>query len=112
MADPMYSTAEGEEDERPETEDFEDDQDPVDRAPEPGNAPAPGQRPSESGSTSPRVESDNEPELPTNRELQSPTGPPDAEDGSWLSGDDPDDPLRERAAERARRAVEPGKPRE
>jgi len=35
----------------PEPGDFENDQDPEDRAPTPGNAPAPGQRPSDSGST-------------------------------------------------------------
>jgi hypothetical protein len=51
MADPMYSTdAEGEDRDQPEPGDFEDDQQPADRAPESGNAPAPGQRPSESGS--------------------------------------------------------------
>jgi hypothetical protein len=49
--------------------------------------------------------------VPTKRELQAPIGPRDA-DGTWLSGDDEDDPLREEAAERAARAVEPGKPRE
>ena len=50
MVDPMYSTDEGETD-LPDTGDFEQDQEPTDRSPRPGNAPAPGQRPSESGST-------------------------------------------------------------
>lgn len=53
MTDPMYSTdPDGEEDgNQPEVGDFQKDQEPADRAPTPGNAPAPGQRPSESGST-------------------------------------------------------------
>jgi hypothetical protein len=51
MADPMYTTKQdGDEAELPEAGDFEHNQEPADRAPEPGNAPAPGQRPSESGS--------------------------------------------------------------
>ena len=36
----------------------------------------------------------------------------DPDDSSPEAGDDEDDPLREEAAERAARAVEPGKPRE
>jgi hypothetical protein len=48
---------------------------------------------------------------PTKRDAQQPIGPVDADD-TWLSGDDADDPLRKEAAERAARAVEPGRPRE
>jgi hypothetical protein len=48
---------------------------------------------------------------PTAREAQRPIGPVDA-DGTWLSGEDEVDPQREEAAERASRAVEPGRPRE
>jgi hypothetical protein len=50
-------------------------------------------------------------ESPTKREAQSPVGPVDGDD-TWLSGEDEQDPQREEAAERARRAVEPGRPRE
>lgn len=46
------------------------------------------------------------------RDLQRPTGEYRSGDRTWLSGDDEDDPLREQAAERAARAVEPGRPRE
>jgi hypothetical protein len=38
-------------------------------------------------------------------------GPVDGDD-TWLSGEDAHDPQREEAAERARRAVEPSRPRE
>lgn len=48
---------------------------------------------------------------PTKREAQAPIGPAGADD-SWLSGDEKDDPLRKEAAERASRAVKPGRPRE
>jgi hypothetical protein len=48
---------------------------------------------------------------PTKREAQQPIGPFDGDD-TWLSGEDEHEPLREEAAERARRAVEPGRPRE
>jgi hypothetical protein len=48
---------------------------------------------------------------PTTREVQKPIGPVDADD-TWLSGEDEHDPQREEAAERASRAVEPGRPRE
>jgi hypothetical protein len=48
---------------------------------------------------------------PTAREAQRPIGPVDA-DGTWLSGEDEVDPQREEAAERASRAVKPGRPRE
>jgi hypothetical protein len=48
---------------------------------------------------------------PTKREAQQPIGPVDG-DGTWLSGEDEHDPQRDEAAERARRAVEPGRPRE
>ena len=48
---------------------------------------------------------------PTKREAQQPIGPVDGDD-TWLSGEDEHEPLREEAAERARRAVEPGRPRE
>ena len=47
----------------------------------------------------------------TKREAQQPLGPVDG-DNTWLSGEDEHDPQREEAAERARRAVEPGRPRE
>jgi len=51
MTEPMYSTdQEGDAAGEP-AGDFEDDQEPEDREPRPGNAPAPGQRPSESGAT-------------------------------------------------------------
>lgn len=48
---------------------------------------------------------------PTTREAQQPIGSVDGDD-TWLSGEDDHDPQREEAAERARRAVEPGRPRE
>ena len=48
---------------------------------------------------------------PTKREAQQPIGP-GAGDDTWLSGGDEYDPQREEAAERAARAVEPGRPRE
>ena len=54
-------------------------------------------------------EDDNAP--PSKREAQQPIGPVDGDD-TWLSGEDEHDPQREEAAERARRAVEPGRPRE
>ena len=59
-------------------------------------------------------ERDKAPEekLPTKRELQKPIGAVADEHGTWLSGEDDDDPQREEAAERARSAVEPGRPRE
>ena len=52
--------------------------------------------------------------LPTMRELQAPIGAPASEGGTWLSseGKHEDESLREEAADRARRAVEPGRPRE
>ncbi len=54
-----------------------------------------------------------EKDVPAIRETQSPMGQPaPKEDSTRVSGDDPNDPLREEAAERARRAVEPGQPRE
>jgi hypothetical protein len=53
---PMHRT-EGNSGQMPEPGDFEDDQEPEDRSPRPGNAPAPGQRPSESGSNPPDIES-------------------------------------------------------
>lgn len=46
------------------------------------------------------------------RERQRPIGEVQSGERTWLSGDDPDDPLREEAAERSARAVEPGRPRE
>ena len=52
-----------------------------------------------------------EEESPTKREAQMPIGPVDGDD-TWLSGEDDHDPQREEAAERASRAVEPGRPRE
>ena len=51
-------------------------------------------------------------DVPTIRETQGPMGQPASKDGTWVSGDDQDDPLRKDAAERAARAVEPGRPRE
>lgn len=48
---------------------------------------------------------------PTKREAQQPIGP-GAGDDTWLSGEAEYDPQREEAAERAARAVEPGRPRE
>jgi hypothetical protein len=51
MPEPMYSTDEHGEDADEAPGDFADDQEPGDREPKPGNAPAPGQRPSASGST-------------------------------------------------------------
>ena len=50
MVEPMYST-DDDVNEGGEPGDFERGQEPADREPRPGNAPAPGQRPSESGST-------------------------------------------------------------
>jgi hypothetical protein len=49
---------------------------------------------------------------PTVRDTQGPIGQPASKDGTWVSGDQQGDPLREEAAERASRAVEPGRPRE
>jgi hypothetical protein len=54
-------------------------------------------------------EHDDQP--PTMREVQQPMGAAEG-DGTWLSGEDEHDPQREEAAERASRAVEPGRPRE
>jgi hypothetical protein len=51
MTEPMYSTDENGADTDEEPGDFKRDQEPADREPRPGNAPAPGQRPSDSGST-------------------------------------------------------------
>jgi hypothetical protein len=48
---------------------------------------------------------------PTKREAQQPIEPVDG-DNTWLSAEDEHDPQRQEAAERARRAVEPGHPRE
>ena len=48
---------------------------------------------------------------PTTREAPQPIGPVDGDD-TWLSGEDEHDPQRDEAAKRARRAVEPGRPRE
>ena len=53
-----------------------------------------------------------EEDVPAICETQGPMGQPASKDGTWVSGDDQDDPLREEAAERASRAVEPGRPRE
>ena len=52
--------------------------------------------------------------LPTKREVQAPIGAPSSDGGTWLSseGKHDDESLREEAADRARRAVEPGRPRE
>jgi hypothetical protein len=49
--------------------------------------------------------------LRTKREARQPIGSVDGDD-TWLSGEDEHDPQREEAAQRARRAVEPGRPRE
>ena len=48
---------------------------------------------------------------PTEPEAQQPIGP-GAGDDTWLSGEDEHDPQRDEAAERAARAVKPGRPRE
>ena len=53
-----------------------------------------------------------EKDVPAIRETQGPMGQPAPKDSTWVSGDDPHDPLREEAAERASRAVKPGRPRE
>ena len=55
MVDPMYST-DDDASESGDPGDYERGQEPADREPRPGNAPAPGQRPSESGSTPPDIE--------------------------------------------------------
>jgi hypothetical protein len=57
------------------------------------------------------IDQEGDKQPPTAREVQQPIGPV-AGDDTWLSGDDQHDPLREEAAERASRAVEPGRPRE
>ena len=57
------------------------------------------------------INQEPEKQPPTAREAQQPIGPVAGED-TWLSGDDQHDPLRKEAAERASRAVEPGRPRE
>jgi hypothetical protein len=51
MADPMYSTSDEDVSEAGKPGDFGRAEEPLDREPKPGNAAAPGQRPSESGST-------------------------------------------------------------
>lgn len=58
-----------------------------------------------------RERNEEEPDLPTKRELQEPIGQYGDGDRSWLSGET-EDPLREEAAERAEEAVRPGRPRE
>jgi hypothetical protein len=60
----------------------------------------------------PRRETDAD--VPSKRELQGPVGEYADEDGTWLSGTgaEESDPKRDEAAERARAAVEPGRPRE
>lgn len=62
--------------------------------------------------TSDESRKSKEEDVPAIRESQGPMGQPASKDGTWLSGDDPDDSLREEAADRASRAVEPGRPRE
>jgi hypothetical protein len=57
------------------------------------------------------IDQERDKQPPTAREVQQPIGPVDADD-TWLSGEDEHDPQREEAAERAARAVEPGRPRE
>jgi hypothetical protein len=59
----------------------------------------------------PERHSDEEDGAPTKREAQQPIGP-GAGDDTWLSGEDEYDPQRDEAAERARQAVKPGRPRE
>jgi hypothetical protein len=57
----------------------------------------------------------SEPErpVPTKRELQEPIQSGSGQDRTWLSPeDDEPDARREEAAERAKRAVEPGRDRE
>ena len=58
-----------------------------------------------------RDQHEEEPKLPTKRELQQPIGQYGDGEHSWLSAET-DDPLREEAAERAEEAVRPGRPRE
>lgn len=50
--------------------------------------------------------------LPTAREVQQPIGGQSGTEGTWLSGDEEDDELREDAAERARQAVDRDRARE
>ena len=75
MADPMYSTDEAGEHEVPEPGDFGVDQEPEDRSPRPGNAPQPGQRPSESGSTPSDIET--HPQVTGEAEEEDETGAPE-----------------------------------
>jgi hypothetical protein len=75
MADPMYSTDQGAEEEMPEPGDVADDQEPEDRSPRPGNAPVPGQRPSESGSTPSDIET--HPQITGDAEEEDETGAPE-----------------------------------
>ncbi len=51
-------------------------------------------------------------DVPAIRDTQGPMGQPASKAGTSVAGDDQDDPLRDEAAERASRAVEPGRPRE
>lgn len=59
----------------------------------------------------PQMPGDGDEGQPTKRETQEPIGR-GAGDDTWLSGDDEHDPQRDEAAERAARAVEPGRLRE
>jgi hypothetical protein len=71
------------------------------------------QSPSERPAREPDADADEAREKPPGaRDSQRPIGEYESREGNWLTGDDPNDPLREEAAERASRAVEPGKPRE
>jgi hypothetical protein len=71
MADPMYST-EADEDasESGEPGDFGRVQEPADREVKPGNAAAPGQRPSESGSTPSDIQTHADEDAHTNHTVR------------------------------------------
>jgi hypothetical protein len=62
----------------------------------------------------PKAEKRADEKVPSKRELQEPIGEYGDEKGSWISGtgDESGDPARREAAERARRAVRPGRDRE
>jgi hypothetical protein len=79
MTDPMYSTDKtATEREMPEAGDIRHDQTPEHRVPRPGNAPAPGQRPSESGSTPSDIETDGAPDRAAETDDEHPLESPEA----------------------------------
>jgi len=63
---------------------------------------SPGNRPASKGSK----------KVARKRKIQSPMDPAPMAEHPAYAGDDADDPLRKEAAERARQAVQPGRPRE